>query len=300
MERVADSPTDRPAAAPSGTARPRPVRPPVDAPPPKRREPSTRVKICGVTRLEDAEHAVEHGAWAVGMIFWRESRRRVGFEQAQLIGASLKRRAEVAGVFVNAPLDEIERAAEACQLTLVQLHGDEGPQFCGEVARRTGAKVIKAARVRNAADVTALRPFHTEFHLLDTFVEGRPGGTGQAFDWELAKVRRAAPKERQPKLLLSGGLTPDNVADAILTTFPWAVDVAGGTEAAPGRKDPALVEAFIAAAHGARAIAEPQEPTPADGGPGDGEAPASEAPAAEVLPSAAPDGAPPSTARFTA
>jgi len=221
------------------------------------------VKICGITRLEDALHAVDAGAWAVGMIFWRESRRRVGIEQAQLIGAALKRRAEVAGVFVNAPLAEVERIAQACELTLVQLHGDEGTQYCAEVARRTGAKVIKAARVRTAADVTALRPYHVDYHLLDTHVAGKPGGTGETFDWELARVRRAAEGERQPKLLLSGGLRPDNVADAILTAFPWGVDVAGGTESAPGRKDPALVEAFIAAAHGARAAAtEAAAPSP--------------------------------------
>ncbi|WP_320672722.1 phosphoribosylanthranilate isomerase [Patulibacter defluvii] len=261
---MADTPSDLTAAP----ARPRPLRPaPADAPPPARRAPATRVKICGITRFDDALHAVEAGAWAIGMIFWPGSRRRIAVEEAQAIGAALKRQAEVAGVFVNAPLDEIERLADACQMTIVQLHGDEGPQFCAEVARRTGAKVIKAARVRNGADVTALRPFHTDFHLLDTYVDGTPGGTGATFDWELARVRRAAVGERQPKLILSGGLRVDNVADAVRATWPFAVDVAGGTEASPGRKEPALVEAFIAAAASARdeqpAEGEADEPAPA-------------------------------------
>gem|GEM_PF-44032 len=206
-----------------------------------------RVKVCGVTRVDDAVHAVEHGAWAVGLIFWPQSRRRVRFDEAQAIGATLKRRAEVAGVFVNAPLDEVARTVDACGLTLVQLHGDEGPQYASEVARRTGAKVIKATRVRMAADVAALRPYGTDYHLLDTYREGVPGGTGETFDWELATVRRANPGDPLPRLILSGGLTADNVVDAIHAAWPFAVDVAGGTESSPGRKDPARVEAFLAA-----------------------------------------------------
>ncbi|MBF6619309.1 MAG: phosphoribosylanthranilate isomerase, partial [Patulibacter sp.] len=225
-------------------SRPRPVRAPAadtvadaDVPPVKQRQ-RTRAKICGITRVEDAELAVEHGAWAIGLIFWRGSKRRCRFERAQAIGATFKRQVEVAGVFVNATLDEIDRTVDACQLTLVQLHGDEGPSYCAEVERRTGAKVIKAARVRNGADVIALRPFHTEYHLLDTFVSGAQGGTGQSFDHELARVRRAATGERQPKLILSGGLTPENVVESIVEVRPFAVDVASGTESAPGILDP--------------------------------------------------------------
>ncbi|MGX6448826.1 phosphoribosylanthranilate isomerase [Patulibacter sp. S7RM1-6] len=210
------------------------------------------MKVCGITRLEDAELAADAGAWAIGMIFFRGSKRRCRVGQAQAIGASLKRRVELAGVFVNQTLDEIDELAQACNLTLVQLHGDEGPAFCAEVARRTGAKVVKAARVRTAADVRALQIFATDFHLLDTYVPGEAGGTGRTFDWSLARVDRARPGERAPRLILSGGLTPENVTEAVRTVRPYAVDVASGTESTPGRKDPERVRAFIRAATAGR------------------------------------------------
>ena len=107
----------------------------------------TRVKFCGITRVEDAELAAELGAWAVGLIFWPGSPRRCPPEQAAAVAAAVRRRVEVAGVFVNAHLDEVAATADTVGLTLIQLHGDEGPAYCSEVARRTGAKVIKAARV---------------------------------------------------------------------------------------------------------------------------------------------------------
>jgi phosphoribosylanthranilate isomerase len=204
-----------------------------------------RFKICGLTRLEDAQLAVEAGAWAIGLILWPGSERRCPLPEAQRIGRALRRRAEVCGVFVNAPLDEVAAVADGVGLTMVQLHGDEGPAFCAEVARRTGARVIKAARVRSNADVQALSRFHTDFHLLDTFRPDRWGGTGEAFDWELAAQHRA-----DVPLILSGGLTPENVAEAIAATRPFAVDVASGTEASPGRKDPGKLLAFAAAVRG--------------------------------------------------
>ena len=129
----------------------------------------TRVKICGLTTLEDAQQAVELGAWALGMIFWPKSPRACPIEQAEAIGAQLHRRVELTGVFVNAPLDEVAVTADVCRFSLLQLHGDEGPAYCGEVARRTGAKVMKAVRVRDAAQLTYLQRFHTDFHLLDAY-----------------------------------------------------------------------------------------------------------------------------------
>lgn len=201
-----------------------------------------RIKFCGVARLDDAERAVELGAWAVGMVLWAGSARACPPDTAAAIGAALQRRAEVAGVFVNAHLDEVVAAAEANALTLVQLHGDEGPSFCAEVARRTGAKVIKAARVRGGADVQALRSFHTDFHLLDAYAPGQRGGTGETFAWELAHEH---PRDRP--LILSGGLAPDNVGDAISAVRPFAVDVASGVETAPGVKDHARMAAFAEA-----------------------------------------------------
>ena len=201
-----------------------------------------KIKFCGIARLEDAEHAAELGAWAVGMIFWPGSARRCSRADAEAIGAALHRRAELAGVFVNEHLDTVAEAADAFGLTLLQFHGDEGPVYCAEAARRTGAKTIKAARVAGRADIRDLRAFQTDFHLLDAHVPGQQGGTGETFAWELAKEH---PRDRP--LILSGGLVPGNVGDAIASVRPFAVDVASGVESAPGVKDHAQMAAFAAA-----------------------------------------------------
>lgn len=205
----------------------------------------TRIKHCGVTSLEDAHLAAEAGAWALGMIFWPGSPRRCSLDEALKIGAALRRTVHLTGVFVNARLAEIEAIAQAVGLDYVQLHGDEGPVYCSEVARRTGAKVIKAVRVQSRATLQAASAFRTDFLLLDAHVEGVPGGTGQTIDWELVKrANLVAP------VILSGGLNPDNVAAAIAATEPFAVDVASGTESAPGVKDPAKLQAFYEAVRG--------------------------------------------------
>jgi phosphoribosylanthranilate isomerase len=203
---------------------------------------ATRIKHCGITSLEDAHLAAEAGAWALGMIFWKGSPRRCDPAEAQVIGAALRRTLNIVGVFVNATLDEVDAVAQAVGLTHLQLHGDEGPSFCTEVARRTGAKVIKATRVRSRAEIQAASAFHTDFHLLDAHVEGVPGGTGAQIDWELVRNHTfTAP------LILSGGLTAENVAAAIGVTKPYAVDVASGTESSPGVKDPDRLLAFAEA-----------------------------------------------------
>jgi phosphoribosylanthranilate isomerase len=202
----------------------------------------TMVKFCGITNPEDASRALELGAWALGMILWPGSPRRCELDVAAEITAAHRRRAEMVGVFVNPTLDEITRAADEAGFTMLQLHGDEGPAFCAEAARRTGCRVIKAARVRSGADIQALTPFHTDFHLLDSYVRGVPGGTGETFAWDLARSHRSA-----VPMILSGGLTAENVGEAIATVRPYAVDVASGVEASPGRKDPAKLEAFAAA-----------------------------------------------------
>ena len=210
----------------------------------------TEVKICGITDPADARAAVELGAWAVGMIFAPESPRACDPAVAGLIGTQLRRDVELAGVFCNATLDEVALLADRCALSLLQLHGNEGPAYCAEAARRTGCRVIKAARVQSAASLRALRPFCVDYHLLDAHVPGRRGGTGETFDWELvAGHRRSVP------LILSGGLTPDNVSEAIDATRPFAVDTASGTEAAPGRKDPARLLAFFRAVEAAEVAA---------------------------------------------
>jgi phosphoribosylanthranilate isomerase len=208
----------------------------------------TRVKICGITRLEDAELAASLGAWALGFILWPQSKRHVEEAVAAGIARRVRRQVELVGVFVNPTLDEVAHAVDAIGLTHVQLHGDEGPSFATEAARRTGAKVIKAARVASGADLQALERFHTDFHLLDTAVEGLRGGSGRSWDWSLAARRRS-----KIPAILSGGLTPGNVADGIAAVRPYAVDVASGVEAEPGVKDPAKLEAFLSIASPARA-----------------------------------------------
>jgi phosphoribosylanthranilate isomerase len=202
----------------------------------------TRVKVCGMTNLADAEHAASHGAWAIGLIHHPDSPRYVQAEVAEEIGAALKRRCEIAGVFVNSTLDEVIDAAERENLTLLQFHGEEGPSFCVEAGRRTGAKVIKAMRVTSAADVKAAEAFRTAFHLFDGYWHGVHGGTGQSFDWDLVARRRS-----KVPMILAGGLTAENVAGAIDRVNPFAVDVVSGVEAEPGRKDHAKVEAFLEA-----------------------------------------------------
>jgi phosphoribosylanthranilate isomerase len=208
----------------------------------------THVKICGITNLDDARGAVDCGAWAVGINFYRESPRLCDVEDAAEVATALRRQVEVAGVFVNAPLDELLGVAEGVPLTIVQLHGEEGPSYCDEVRRRTGLKVIKAARARDAAAVRALSAYRTDFHMLDAFVQGSWGGTGERFDWELAAAHPG-----RPPLVLSGGLDPENVAEAIAAVKPFAVDVASGVEASPGRKDHEKLRRFFASVQGATA-----------------------------------------------
>ncbi len=208
---------------------------------------STRVKVCGVTRPRDAELAVSLGAWAVGMIFYEPSPRRCSIEQAQEISQALRRKVEIAGVFVNESLPRIVGLAEQLQLSIVQLHGDEGPAFCAEVARRTGAKVCKAVQVATAGELKDIERFHVDFHLLDAKDDrGLRGGTGSTFDWSLLAGRRS-----QVPLILSGGLASENVAEAIARVRPFAVDVASGVEEAPGRKDEGRLRSFFDAVAGA-------------------------------------------------
>ena len=200
-----------------------------------------KVKFCGITRIEDAREAVRLGAWAVGLNHWPQSERRCDPAVAAQISAELRRQVVIAGVFVNAPLDEIVHAAEDEGLAMLQLHGDEGPDFCREAARRTGCKVIKAIRVRSGAEIAGAEVFRTDFLLFDAHRPGRPGGTGATFNWELVRNRRL-----DVPAILAGGLTPGNVADAIEAVHPFAVDVASGIESSPGVKDHSLMAAFAA------------------------------------------------------
>jgi phosphoribosylanthranilate isomerase len=211
-----------------------------------------KIKFCGLTNLADAERAVGLGAWAIGLIFWPGSPRRCSRADAEEIAAAVKRQVEVVGVFVNTTLDTIAETADAVGLTMLQLHGDEGPAFCEEAGRRTGCQVIKAVRVRSRADIQAVATFHTDYHLLDSYVPGRRGGTGETFAWELVAAHRGP-----VPVILSGGLTPDNVAEAIAVARPFAVDVASGVEldgGPPTRQDPEKLAAFAAAVRAGAAV----------------------------------------------
>lgn len=205
-----------------------------------------RVKFCGITNLADAREAERLGAWAIGLNHYPASPRRCEPDAAVEIAAELRRRLEVVGVFVDPTLSELTAAAENESLSMIQLHGHEGPAFCREAARRTGCKVIKALRVRSGADILAAEAFRTDFHLLDAHRHGRPGGTGESFDWELLAARRS-----NLPLILAGGLTPANVADGVAAARPFAVDVASGVEARPGVKDHALMAQFAERAQAA-------------------------------------------------
>jgi phosphoribosylanthranilate isomerase len=204
-----------------------------------------RAKLCGITNIDDARMCVDAGAWALGMIFYPDTPRRCDVETAERIGSELRRRAEIAGVFVNAELDEVAEIVDVCNLSIVQLHGEEGPAYCAEIARRTGAKIAKAVRAKDKASVRALLAYRdrVDFHMVDAYRADVRGGTGETFSWDLLDELR----DSTHPLILSGGLTPDNVAEAIARVHPFAVDTASGTEAEPGRKDPAKVTAFMRA-----------------------------------------------------
>jgi phosphoribosylanthranilate isomerase len=229
-----------------------------------------RIKFCGITSVADAELAVANGAWAIGLILWPGSKRACDPAEGVRISNAVRRKVEVVGVFVNQTLDEVAALADMLHLSIVQLHGDEGPSYAKEIARRTGAKVIKAQSIRLAADVISVQAFRTDFHLLDTHREGLRGGTGETFDWTMLRRRTS-----QVPLILSGGLTPENVAEAIAAVHPFAVDVASGTEASPGVKDPEKMKAFAEAVRSTAGEAEPAprplaseapKPTPAPAG----------------------------------
>ncbi|HEY2283519.1 MAG TPA: phosphoribosylanthranilate isomerase [Solirubrobacteraceae bacterium] len=214
---------------------------------------SPRVKICGITDLHDAELAVELGAWAIGMVFYDASPRRCSTEQALRIATALHRRVELCGVFVDASLDELAQRTEELGLSMLQLHGDEGPAFCAEARRRTGARVIKAIQVTGPGDVRELERYHVDFHLADARARALAkqdlrGGTGETFDWSLLAGRSS-----DTPLILSGGLHPGNVAQAVELVRPYAVDTASGTERAPGHKEEAKLRAFFAAVHASTA-----------------------------------------------
>ena len=198
------------------------------------------LKICGITRAADAVHAVEHGATALGFIFWPNSPRYVEPARAAQIIAALPTSVTTVGVFVNDPVDRVQTIAMAAGVTVVQLHGDEPPAD----VRALAYPIFRSATLDEANEVTQTWP--DAIVLLDAADRERRGGTGQAVDW----VRAAALARRSP-LILAGGLTPENVAAAIDLVQPRGVDVSSGVEAAPGIKDPDKVARFLSNARSA-------------------------------------------------
>lgn len=200
---------------------------------------AVRVKVCGITIVEDALHAIAMGADALGFVFYPRSPRHIEVEQARRIIAQLPPFVASVGLFVNADGEFVRSTIARCNLDVVQLHGDESPDQC----RYDGVKVIKALRVRNAASLEGIDQYPVAALLLDAWSEDAYGGTGQLGRWDLA-----AQVAKQRPVILAGGLNKDNVAEAIATVHPYAVDVSSGVEIAPGRKDAQLVGDFIYAA----------------------------------------------------
>ena len=200
---------------------------------------NVRSKICGITRIEDALAAAEAGADAIGFVFYAKSPRAVDVRQARAIIAELPPFVTTVGLFVNASRCELNEILEVVPLDLLQFHGDETPQDCEGYHRPW----IKALRVRPGDDLEAACQLYAGARgiLLDTYVAGVPGGTGEAFDWSLVPERLSKP------IILAGGLSADNVGQAIAQVRPYAVDVSGGVEQAKGIKDAAKIEAFMQA-----------------------------------------------------
>lgn len=195
-----------------------------------------RVKICGITSGEDALHAAASGADALGFVFYDKSPRCVTPAQARTIIAALPPLVTSVGLFVNETPEKIRATAEQCGLDVIQLHGDEDPDACHYPPHR----VVKALRVRDAQSLAGHGAFQVSALLLDAWVPESYGGTGHLGDWELAKT-----VARQRRVILAGGLTPENVADAVRQVHPYGVDVSSGVERAPGKKDPEKVARFI-------------------------------------------------------
>ncbi len=198
-----------------------------------------KVKFCGITSIEDAEQAVEAGADAIGLMFYAGSPRHVSLQAAQAIERRLPPFILRVGVFVDAPAEDVFSAMHLCGLSMLQFHGEETPEYC----RQFGMMTMKAFRVRNEDSLKEISKYDTDAYLLDSFVADKAGGTGKTFNWKLA----ASAVELGKPIFLAGGLTQENVAEAVRTVRPFGVDVSSGVESAPGKKDPAKMRAFMAA-----------------------------------------------------
>lgn len=201
----------------------------------------TKVKICGITNLEDVLLCERFGADEIGLNFYPQSKRYVSPEEAGGLVKGLNSSVRRIGVFVNPTKEDILFARKLAGLDAVQLHGDETPEFVSEIRMDTDIEIIKAVRIRSTDDIANLREFNADAILLDTFSTNGIGGTGETFDWDIA--RRAS--QLVKKIYLAGGLNAANIRAAIQIVKPYAVDVASGVESSPGKKDAKKLEAFI-------------------------------------------------------
>ena len=199
---------------------------------------AVKVKICGITRLEDALLALELGADFLGLNFWEKSPRYISPEQAEKIAREVKGKIELVGVFVNPVLEEVEKLRKELGLDWVQLHGEESPEFC----QRLGGRIIKALRLGSEEDLKIIERYSDLLWLVDSKTRAY-GGSGISPDWSLARKAQ----EKLGRIILAGGLKPENVKIVIQQVAPWAVDVASGVESAPGIKDPEKLKKFIEA-----------------------------------------------------
>ena len=199
-------------------------------------QPRIKIKVCGTTNLKDALFAVDSGADAIGFIFYKKSPRCILQKDAKDIVAKLPPFVETVGVFVNETSDRVNRIAEQCKLTAIQLHGDESPAFCRRIKRR----VIKAFRVKDTNSFKGMADYDVSGFLLDSYNEESKGGTGKTFDWNLALRAK-----KQGPVILAGGLNPYNVYTAIHRVKPYGVDVCSGVEKSPGIKDSVKIDEFI-------------------------------------------------------
>ena len=199
-------------------------------------QPRIKIKVCGTTNLKDALFAVESGVDAIGFIFYKKSPRYILQKEAKDIVAKLPPFVETVGVFVNETSDKVNRIAEQCKLTAIQLHGDESPAFCRRIKRR----VIKSFRVKDTNSFKGMADYDVSGFLLDSYNDESKGGTGKTFDWNLALRAK-----KQGPIILAGGLNPYNVYTAIHRVKPYGVDVCSGVEKSPGIKDSLKIDEFI-------------------------------------------------------
>ncbi|MFC1501717.1 phosphoribosylanthranilate isomerase [Elusimicrobiota bacterium] len=207
-----------------------------------------KVKICGVTIYDDAMLVTNIGAEYVGFNFYKESPRKISSKNAKDIISKLPPFITPVGVFVNEDKEVLKKTAKKCGIKMLQLHGDESPEYCLEAASETSLPVIKAFRIKDESSLEQINAYKdvVNYFLLDTYVPGEPGGTGEVFNWDLAvKV-----KELNKPIFLAGGLNPDNVASAIEKVQPYAVDVSSGVERLTRRKDFDKVSKFVRGARG--------------------------------------------------